>query len=806
MDAILRDLRLAARSLRKSPGLVVVAVLALGIGIGLTTTMFSIIYGAMLRGLPFPGADRVVVIQRNHPARDIDNAGMPYADLEVFRTEQRSFERIAGYYNGTINVSGVERAERFDGAFVTSSLFGVLGVRPMIGRDFREGEDGPAGARVAILGYAMWQNRYGGATDVLDRVIRVNGQPYTVIGVMPEGFAFPENEQIWVPLSLDPLQTPRDEGQWLTVVGRLRPGVSMDQATVEVEAITQRLASDYTETNAGFHAAAMPFAMSAIGRQPRQLLWTMLGAVFFVLLIACANVANLLIDRAAHRTKEVGIRTALGAGRWSIVRQNLAEAFVLAVFGALLGIGIAWAGIAAFNRQIVVAEPPFWMQFGLFVPVLAFAALTAGAASVVAGVFPAWQASRTDISEVLKDESRGASSLRIGRMSRALVIFEIALSCGLLVAAGLMVKSITNLRSVSYGFTTENILTARLGFPAGYSDTLAQKRFYEQLQQRLSALPGVADASIMSRLPGLDGDGGRFAIEGRSYAKDEDYPRTVSLAVSPGFFETFQLRVQQGRGIESRDRAEGEPVVVVNQRFVRQFFNGENALGHRIRFGDSRAQNERWMTIIGVVPETHSVDPEAPVPAVVYTPLAQRHANFVSLAVRAGGGSAMTLAPAVREAVASLEADIPLYWEYSMTEALSRPTWFFRVFGTMFMIFGGIALFLAGIGLYAVMAFSVSRRTRELGIRMALGAKSGDVVRLVMRQGAWQIGIGLALGVLLAVGISGLLSILLFEVPPRDPMTFGLALGVLVLAGVLACLIPARRATAVDPIEALRVE
>ncbi len=479
---------------------------------------------------------------------------------------------------------------------------------------------------------------------------------------------------------------------------------------------------------------------------------------------------------------------------------------MLAVFGALLGIGIAWVGIGAFNRAIVVAEPPFWMKFGLFVPVLAFAAVTATAASVVAGVLPAWQASRTDISEVLKDESRGASSLRIGRMSRALVVFEIALSCGLLVAAGLMVKSITNLRSVDYGFTTENIYTSRLGFPAGYTDTLAQKRFYEQLQQRLTVLPGVDAASIMSRLPGLDGGGARFAIEGQAYAKDEDYPRTASLAVSPGFFETFQLPVQQGRGIEARDRAESEPVVVVNQRFVRQFFNGENALGRRIRFGDSRAQNEPWMTIVGVVPETHSVDPEEPVPAIAYAPLSQRHSNFVSLAVRPGGGNAMSLAPAVRDAVASLEADIPLYWVYSMTEALARPTWFFRVFGTMFMIFGGIALFLAGMGLYAVMAFSVSRRTRELGIRMALGAKAGDVVRLVMRQGAWQIGIGLTLGVLLAVGISGLLSILLFEVPPRDPMTFGVALGVLVVAGVLACLIPARRATAVDPIEALRVE
>jgi predicted permease len=385
------------------------------------------------------------------------------------------------------------------------------------------------------------------------------------------------------------------------------------------------------------------------------------------------------------------------------------------------------------------------------------------------------------------------------------VVFEIALSCGLLVAAGLMIKSITKLRTVQYGFTSENILTARLGFPAGYTDTVAQKRFFESLQQRLSELPGAQAASLTSGLPGVNLGETRFAIEGRAYAKDSDYPETRNINVSPSFFDTFGLSVQQGRGIEAQDRAESQPVVVVNQRFVRQFFEGQSPLGRRIRFGESDSRNP-WMTIVGVVPETHSGDAEEPRPPIVYASLQQNHSNFVSIAVRASRGDAMTMASGLRDAVASLDPDIPLYWVYSMREALARPQWFYRVFGTMFMIFGAIALFLAGIGLYAVMAFSVSRRTRELGIRMALGAQARDVIQLVMRQGAWQLGIGTVVGLLLAVGVSQLLDILLFETPPRDLTVFGSVVLVLIAAGFTACFIPARRATTVDPLEALRQE
>jgi predicted permease len=531
----------------------------------------------------------------------------------------------------------------------------------------------------------------------------------------------------------------------------------------------------------------------------------MLGAVFLVLLIACTNVANLLIDRAAHRTKEVGIRTALGASRWAVVRQFMAESFILCAVSTLLAIGVAYGGIAVFNRSIADTQVPFYIDIRLHPQVLLFTAAVALLASVLAGAIPAYQSSRTDISEVLKDESRGASSLRIGRMSRVLVIFEIALSCGLLVAAGLTIKSIAKLRAIDYGFTSQNIFTARLGFPAAYTDTVKQRQLWETLAQRLGELPGARSAALVSNLPGTGLGGSAFAIEGRAYATDRDYPSTRAINVTPSYFETFGVSVLQGRAIGAQDRAESDPVVMVNQAFVRQFFAGESPLGRRIRFGGSRSTGP-WRTIVGVVPDFYSGSTDEPRPPAVIAPLAQRHNSFVSIAVRTGGGNAMAITPAVRQAVTALDPDIPLYWVYSMEEALARPTWFYRVFGTMFMIFGVVALFLAAIGLYAVMAFSVSRRARELGIRMALGAQARDVVRLIMRQGLWQLGIGMTAGLGIAAGLSRLLRILLFEVQPRDPFIFAGVVAVLLATGLLACLIPAKRATLVDPNVALRAE
>jgi len=805
MDAILRDVRYGFRSLIKSPGLTFVATLALTLGIGLTTIMFSMVYGVIMKGLPYRNGDRIVEVFRYNQTRAANHMAVPIGDYVDFKNQQHSLAPLGAYYSGTVNVSGKTQPERYTGSFVTASVFDVTGVQPVLGRTFRPGEDGPAGEKVAVISYPLWQSEFGGSPSALGAVLRANGVPYTVVGVMPEGYDFPDNARIWLPLQMDPVATKRGDGQWLTVVGVRRPGVSLSQATADFSAIARRLQHQYQATNNNIDAGVQGFVEAELGQDPPRLLYTMLGAVFFVLLIACANVANLLLDRAAHRTKEVGIRTALGASRAAVVRQFLTEALVLSLGGAVFGAVAAYAGIAAFNRVLYAStDVPFYIDVRLNAPVLAFAIGMAGLAAMFSGLLPAIQSSRTDINEVLKDETRGSSSLRIGKVSRVLVIFEIALSCGLLVAAGLTIKSVTNLRSMDPGFRTSHLFTARVGFPATYTDTAMQRQFYQNLRERLEEIPGVRMAAITSGLPGVQSDGGSFEVEGGTYASDNDVPNARSYSVSPGFFETFAIRLLQGRGITSTDRTDGSAVAVVNQAFADKYFAQRDVLGRRIRQG-GRESKEPWMTVVGVVPTTFSGDQNEPRVPAYFVPLSQHHANFVSMAA-VTDGPPMAITSQVRGVVASLNPDLAIYWTYGMDEAMARKVWFIRVFGTMFMMFGAIALFLAAIGLYAVMSFSVSRRVREVGIRMALGAQARDVIRMIFGQGVLQIGIGVVAGLAFATTLAQVLSVILFQVQPRDPVIFAGVAVVLAVTGLAACLIPALRATAVDPLTALRAE
>jgi predicted permease len=805
MQAIFRDLRYGFRSLVKSPGLTIVAIIALTFGIGLTTTMFSIVYGVLLKGLPFPDGHRIVVVYRNNTLNGNQREPVPIADYADYAARQHSLSVIAASYSGTVNVSGVGQAERYNGSWVTASVFDIAKTLPVLGRTFRPDDNVPNGPKVAIISYGMWKTRFGGESSVLGQVIRANGTPFTVVGVMPEKYAFPDGASIWLPLQMDPLAGKRGEGQGLTVIGMLKPGVTVDQAAVDFASIAKNLATEFKESNANSTAAASGFIDAAIGPQPRQLLYSMLGAVFLVLLIACANVANLLLDRAAHKTKEVGIRTALGASRSTVVRQFLTEALVLSAGGTIGGTTLAFGAITMFNRALADTDPPYFIDIRLHPPVLAFVVALAIVSTLFSGAIPAIQASRSDINEVLKDENRGSSSLKMGSISRVLVVFEIALSCGLLVASGLMIKSVTKVKTMDPGFRTQNVLTARIGFPATYTDTAAQKRFMIQLRQDLAMLPGVRAAAITSNLPGVGGsNGGPVMIEGVAYAAERDVPNSRWYAASDGYFETFGVKLLEGRGFTAADRADAQPVAVVNKAFADKYFPGIDALGRRIRLGGTTSTNP-WMTIVGVAPMMFSGDNGRPRGPAFYAPLAQHHSKFVSLAVQTSGPP-MALTQLVRETVAKQNPDIPLYQVYPMDEALSRPLWYIRVFGTMFMIFGGIALFLAAIGLYAVMSFSVSRRTKEVGIRMALGAQAGQVIRMVFGQGMWQLGIGITLGLLLAAGIGQVTTAILFDVQPRDPQVFGGVVIVLFITGILACLVPARRATRVDPLTALRSE
>ena len=804
MHALLRDVRYGIRSLLKSPGLSIVAVLALTLGIGLTTTMFSIVYGALMKGLPYADGDRIMIVQRANPARNINQSSLPIQDYYDYRQQQRSFTDLAAFTSGTMYLSGEEKAERFDGSWIGATAFDILGVRPMLGRTFRAGEDTPTGDKVLILAYSTWRERYAGNPAVIGKTVRMNGQPFTVVGVMPEGFAFPNNDQLWVPLQIDPLAGKRGEGQYVQAFGRLKPSVSVEQATNDLATIGKRLAAEYKESNEGFVGTTQKFTDNYIGKEPRQLLYTMLGAVFFVLLIACANVANLLLDRAAHRTKEVGIRTALGASRSAVVRQFLAESFVLSLAATALGIGVAYFGVDLFNSAITVTRVPFFIDIRLHPQVLLFTIGVAVLTTVMSGAIPAYQSARADINEILKDDSRGASSFRVGRISKALVMFEIALSCGLLVAAGLMIKSVTKMNRMDKGYTTKDVFTARMGFPTAYTDTLAEWRFFDQVIEGITGLPGVQSAALSSGLPAARGGigGNNFALEGQTYLKDQDYPNAGVLSVTPGFLTTLKIPLVSGRNFTDADRPGAPAVVLVNKAFVAKFLKSADPLNKRIRLGGSQSKAP-WATVVGVVGDMFSGDQEEPMRPAILQPFAQARTTFVSISARTNGAP-MSLTPAIRGVVASFNPDIALYWVQSYEAATAQSLWFVRVFGTMFMIFGFVALFLASVGLYAVISFSVSRRTREVGIRMALGAQGRDVVRMIFGQGALQLGLGMTAGLGLAYAISQLLKVVLFQVQPRDPVVFGGVAAVLIGVGLVACFVPAKRATLVDPLVALR--
>jgi len=490
------------------------------------------------------------------------------------------------------------------------------------------------------------------------------------------------------------------------------------------------------------------------------------------------------------------------------VRQFLAEALVLSLAATAFGIVLAKFGIAAFNQAITVTQVPFFIDIGLHPPVLLFSIGVATLTTLISGAIPAYQSSRADINEILKDETRGASSFRIGRISKGLVMFEIALSCGLLVAAGLMIKSVARMRTMDPGFATKDVFTARIGFPAAYTDTAAEWRFFDQVVDRVASLSGVQAASLSSGLPaarqGLGGSS--FAIEGQTYLKDKDYPGARTLQVTPQFFSTLRIPLAQGRVFTDGDRVGALPVVIVNRAFVAKYFANVDPIGRRIRLGGSKS-TQPWSTIVGVVGNVFTGDQNEPTsgaPA-VFQPFAQSRSTFVYISARTTAPP-MALTQRVRDVVASLNADIPLYWVQTLADATSQSLWFVRVFGTMFMIFGFVALFLASIGLYAVMSFSVVRRTREVGIRMALGAQGRNVVSMIFGQGIVQLAVGMAVGLAFALGISRLMKVILFQVEPRDPVIFGGVAAVLVFVGLVACLIPARRATLVDPLVALRAE
>jgi putative ABC transport system permease protein len=807
---LLPDIRYGARLMRRRPGFAAICVLTLAVGIGLTTMMFSIVNAALIKGLPFEEPDRLVGVYQTDVVQDFDFVWPSILDFAEWREQQQAFEALAGYGTGTFNVTGPDGAERYDGAWMTANAFDVVRARPVLGRTFAPGEDAPGSPAVVVLGFRVWQDRFGGDPGVLGGTLRINGEEATIIGVMGEGFMFPERQSLWLNERRDASLFQRGEPgvPSINAFARLRPGVSMDQANVQMQAIAARQRASYPETHENVGASVTAFTEQALGKEPRRLLYVMLGAVFGVLLIACVNVANLLLSQASLRAREVGIRSALGASRLRVIAQFLTEPLLLAGAASVLGLGIGWVGLRLFVRAVEPTEPPYWIDFSMDGTVLLFVLAVTLFATLVSGVLPAIRASGGNVNEILKDESRGGSSQRGGKLTRALVVAEIALSVVLLAGAGLMIKSVANLRAVDYAFATDDVLTARLGLPeadAAYADVASRVRFFEEVESRLAAEPGVRAVALTTALPGSGTGRPRVAVDGRAYERTSDLPLARAATVSPAFFDALDAPVVDGRAFDARDGAESLPVAIVNETFARKHFPEGDALGSRIRSGGVDSE-EPWLTVVGIAPDLHMSGIENEDPEGFYTPLAQSSTvRFMSITVR-GAGAPTALTPQVRRAVAAVNPDIPIYWVRTLDEVIARNAWFYRVFGTIFMLMGFVALFLAAIGLYGVMSFSVSRRTREVGVRMALGAQAEHVVRLIVRQGLVQLAVGLVVGLAGALAVTSLLRGFLFGVSPRDPVTFVWIVAVLVVTGAVASLVPARRATRVDPLIAIRYE
>jgi len=801
----LHELRLAARSLRGSPGILVIAVVTMALGIGATTFMFSIVYGALYRGLPVRDGDRIMRISRTQPSQGIERMGVTIHEYDDWRAEQHSFQDLAAVYSGTVNLSGTDRPLRLGGAFMTANGFNVLGVRPFMGRTFRPGEDAAGQPPRIILSYDVWQNDFGADPDIVGRAVRVNGEPSSVIGVMPKGFAFPEVQEAWVPLRMDPLTIKRGEGTQLNVFGRLRDGVSLKQAQAEFATLGKRQAAEYPDINKGIEAQVRSF--TDMGKETTAILMTMLAAVALILIVACTNVANLLLARTATRTRNIAIRTAVGARRGRIIRGLVAEAMVLAAVGAAIGTAIAWAGMRVFSQAVASTDPPFWFKFAVDGPILLFVVAITLVAAVAAGLLPGIKASGADVQAVLQDETRGSSSMRLGRLSRGLVVGELALSVGLLVVAGLMTKSILEKRALDPPFHVDDVFTARIALFAGqYPDTAGRLRFYDDLLRGLATQSGVEGASLTTFLPGMGSARDHVAVQGQTYATDQDYPWARVSLITPGFFRTFGVKLARGRDFTNDDKRGSQPVVIVNETFAKQLFGDEDPLGRQIRLGDSKS-TAAWRTIVGVAPDMDMQGLGNPDqnPRGLYVPLDQDDAQFISIAVRTRGDP-MAAAAFVREQVQTLSPDTPLYWTRTLRAGIDQMLWATDVFGEIFIIFGLAALILAIAGLYGVMAFTVGRRTHEVGIRMALGASARNVLNMVLRQGALQIGLGLVIGLALAVGLAFLLREVLYQVKPWDPWVYALVAVGLASAALIASAIPARRASRLDPAKALHMD
>ena len=802
----LRDIRYAVRSLVLDRGISTIVILCLALGIGVNATLFSVVDGVLIQSLPFAEPDRLLVLQETSERRGIRDAGVAYPTLRDWQERSTMFASMAATSGSSIALSDGAEAERFAGALVTWTMFPILGVNPVMGRHLRAEDDRPGAEPVVILSHEVWQRRYQSDPQIIGRRVTVNGKPHTVVAVMPIGFSFPENQKVWIPLGPTAETNPRTARN-LFAFGRLKPGVTVAQARAEMVSMAATLETQYPVTNEGWSAITRPLSDEFIPDDVRLVLLTMMGAVTIVLLIACANVANLMLARASGRQREFCVRAALGAGRAKLIKQLLTECVLLGLASAPLGLAIAYLGVWLLDNAVPPGMVPYYIHWEISPRVITYTLGVSALTGLVFGLAPALQAGRLNLQEALRDGARGSGqSGRRARLRNGLVVLEVALSLVLLVGASLFVRSFLNLQSASPGFDTAPLLTARFFMIGDAYATAEQKaQRVEDVMRRIESLPGVTTAFASNFVP-LDAGGGsgHAIVDGRAVPKGEE-PTILYTAVTPHLYKTMNLPLLKGRDFTNAEGAGRTPVAVINDTMAKKLWPGTDAVGRRFRLVET--EPEEWFTVIGVAPDIRMFDMDDDTPdfSVAYVPY--RFSNFANIGVtiRAAGDPAL-LATAVRTSIRESDPGLPIFGLRTMEDLRREGFWQFRLFGFMFGIFGAAALFLAGVGVYGVLSFSVSQRTQEMGVRIALGAKQSDVLGLVVRQGVTLAAIGVVVGLIGAFGITRVIASLLYNVTPTDPLSFGGVALFLALIAVVASYLPARRATNVDPIIALRNE
>jgi putative ABC transport system permease protein len=807
METLWHDLRFGFRQLLGKPGFSLIAILSLGLGIGANTAIFSLVDAALIRPLPFREPDRLVMVWE-----DATRIGFPrntpapanYAD---WKAQNQVFEEMAALNWRSYNLTDEGEPEKVEAQGVTANFFPLLGVEPQLGRGFTPDEDRPDGNKVALVSHGLWQRRFGGDPALVGKEILLDGQKRTVIGVMPPGFQFLAKETgLWVPMALSDQELTNRGSHYLTVLARLKPGVTLAQARADIAHITQRIVRDHPKQGFGLGSVVISLREQLAG-EVRPALIVLLVAVGFVLLIACANIANLLLSRGAARYREIAVRSALGAGRGRIVRQLLTESGLLAVAGGVAGTLFAWLSFS-FLRQIIPGGMSLHAGVRIDAKVFGFTLLLSLLTGIIFGLAPALQAAKIDLNEALK-QSGGRSGTAAGhrRLRGALVVIEVALALVLLVGAGLLIKTFLRLRALDIGLNPENVLTLRTALPRGkYGELPKRTEFYQQALERVRALPGVVSAGYTTAAP-LTWKGGTngFSVEGREQGPGQD---ANSRQISVGYMETIGMRLREGRFFDDHDRAQAQPVAIINETMARQFWSGESALSRRFKLGPVDSKSP-WFTIVGVVSDVKQMGLEAPPKAEMYFPYQQMPTMLWNmprdLLVRTTGDP-LNLAASVRQVVWSVDRHQPVSNVRTMDEILAEEVTQRRIGMTLLGTFAALALLLASLGIYGVLSYGVTQRTQEIGIRMALGANRKDVLRLVMADGMRLAAAGVALGLGVSFALTRLMTGLLFGVSASDPFTLVGVTLLLSAVALLACYVPARRAAQVDPMIALRCD